>query len=172
MRLRFLISVTMLFVLFVAWAAVSSSAGQLGSVVKDSEDRVLATASLTALTKATSDSSQFLSGSQTGETVSKVASSLDSTFMIEENPFNPDRGNVGFRWNQLGEPSQVEIRIFTLTGELVLYESSYRSGSAQEEWRWDGRNDSGHMVLNGVYVVCLSILDVSREVRIKVAVLR
>ena len=64
----------------------------------------------------------------------------------------------------LKENTNVHFRIFTLTGALVWSASFSESdpqgmkGLHSSEYNgvvWDGRNDDGRMVLNGVYILVM-----------------
>jgi flagellar hook assembly protein FlgD len=59
----------------------------------------------------------------------------------------------------LEHPSDVTIRIYTLVGELV-WTKSITGLSAQiydDLVTWDGKNDRGNTVLNGVYLCTIEI---------------
>ncbi len=99
---------------------------------------------------------------------------IDS-FFIENNPFNPLDGPETFVYT-LNADSDVEFRIFTITGEEVLYRK-YLSGSqggttGTNQIQWDGRNDAGEIVLNGVYVTLLNVLATGETATLKLAVLK
>lgn len=106
-----------------------------------------------------------------------TGSSTEKSFVIETNPFNPKLGPVRFAYI-LTEPSEVLFRIFTLTGELV-HERILRLGEPGTEislsphmLSWDGTNDNGQVVLNGIYLAHLSIAATGGEAVIKVAVIK
>ena len=85
-------------------------------------------------------------------------------FITYPNPFgkNQDYANIRFYMNKNGD---VEIRIFTLVGELVWTKivqgeiSGPHDGRDDARYRWDGKNDKGYMVLNGVYICVLRIKE-------------
>ncbi len=82
---------------------------------------------------------------------------------IEPNPFNPNRGLMVFTGNSLADGG--EARIFNPNGKLV------RSMNHEEAaMGWDGRNDSGHKVASGVYLVLVYNAD-GETARGKVAVI-
>ena len=77
---------------------------------------------------------------------------------------------------ELTEPSRVEFRIFTLTGEEV-YSRDFLEGSdygrAGEHFvEWDGCNDKGVPVLNGVYVALLKMNKTGETARVKIALVK
>ncbi len=101
----------------------------------------------------------------------KCADSL----IVESNPFNPLDGPVTFLYN-LCVDSDVEFRVFTITGEKV-YSDKFTLGSqggmsGTNQILWDGRNDTGDMVLNGVYVTMLNVLATGETTSLKLAVLK
>ena len=71
----------------------------------------------------------------------------------------------------------VEFKIFTLIGEEV-YSHSIPAGAAgtapeQEHFlEWDGRNDAGHNVLNGVYLAWIRVEATGQEATLKLAVVK
>jgi len=74
------------------------------------------------------------------------------------NPFGRQHPytNIAFL---LEQNSNVEIKIFTLTGELVWSKSltGLQRGFYDRLVQWDGRNDKGQRVLNGVYLCTIDI---------------
>ena len=97
---------------------------------------------------------------------------LQESFFIQDNPFNPEVSSARFSY-ELEEPSAVEFRVFTLTGEEV-YAQDFREGSetGESELEWDGRNNDGHMVRNGIYIVSIKSVRTGEYARIKVAVMK
>jgi len=100
---------------------------------------------------------------------------FEDSFIVENNPFNPLDGPDTFVYN-LSDDSNVEFRIFTITGEEVHYHK-YLSGSqggksGTNQIQWDGRNTAGEMVLNGVYVTMLNVLSTGETASLKLAVLK
>jgi hypothetical protein len=103
--------------------------------------------------------------------------SLDGSLKLKSNPFNPRQEAASFKF-YLGTPSRVELRIFTVTGEAVV-ERTFLEGELVPDaadglvtFDWDGRNDRGELVLNGVYVVWLRVAITGEETTMKVAVLK
>lgn len=68
---------------------------------------------------------------------------------------NPNKGEVStIRWRQ-PQDGAVSIKIFNLRGELIktLVDQQTYSSLATNEIVWDGRNGSGDVVANGIYLV-------------------
>jgi len=101
--------------------------------------------------------------------------SLSESFVIENNPFNPNYNPARFSY-ELQEPSRIEFRVFTLTGEEVFAENIPEGAAGglgtEQEVTWDGRNGSGDMVANGVYIVSIKIVSTGEVARMKVAVVK
>ncbi len=101
--------------------------------------------------------------------------SLKESFLVENNPFNPVVGEARFSY-ELEQPSSVEFRVFTLTGEEVyardLLEGTEGTAAGENEIMWDGRNNAGHMVRNGVYIVSIKVVRTGEYARMKVAVVK
>ena len=101
--------------------------------------------------------------------------SLGESFIIRDNPFNPLESPALFSY-ELKKESDVEFRVFTLSGEEVysldIPSGSYGAKSGENMIEWDGKNNSGYLVLNGVYIA--SILDKStgEYSRMKIALVK
>ena len=79
------------------------------------------------------------------------------------NPFNPDVDDFGTFIPNFDDPlSPVTINIYDVSNQLV---------AEIDEDTWDGRNDVGEIVANGVYF-CLIKNEAGEKVIIKIAVLR
>ncbi len=98
---------------------------------------------------------------------------LDESFLIKNNPFNPEVEPAEFSY-ELQEVSPVEFRIFTLTGEQVftkvMDEGEPGTAVGENIIYWDGQNDEGTLVNNGIYIVMLKVVKTGEEARMKVAV--
>ena len=109
------------------------------------------------------------------EAYTSVSVTLDGSFIIRDNPFNPLERAAEFQYN-LEEPSAIEFYILTLTGEEVFSQTLALGEAGTDRGLhaifWDGRNDVGEMVLNGVYVAVLLAPDSGEDARLKVAVLK
>ncbi|MEI7896323.1 MAG: type IX secretion system sortase PorU [bacterium] len=108
-----------------------------------------------------------------------VVSSVEFDFRHLLNYPNPMKDHTTFAWetNQVNQPLNVQIRIFTLSGspvktiEQTIYSQGYRSASIQ----WDGTQDDGRKISSGMYVyqVQLMILDGTvKQLTSKLVVLR
>ena len=100
---------------------------------------------------------------------------LEESFVIENNPFNPLEQPARFSF-ELSQSSTVEFRVFTLTGEEVysvdLPGQLSASVAAEQEIQWDGRNNSGRTVANGIYIVSIKVVETGEQTRMKVAVVK
>ena len=100
---------------------------------------------------------------------------LSGSFMMRNNPFNPREEEAEFRYF-LDRSEDVTFRVLTLTGELVLErffpEGSNGAREGENVVFWDGRNEGGREVLNGVYMVVLTTEITGRQVTLKAAVLK
>ncbi len=109
------------------------------------------------------------------EQFTAVEPELDRSFIIRDNPYNPATGEAEFRY-YLAEPSGVVFRILTLTGEKVygidLVEGSDGTDAGLQSLTWDGRNEDGQLVLNGVYVAVITTEKDGGRATLKVAVLK
>ena len=89
---------------------------------------------------------------------------VESTFRIVPNPFGESGKEYTLFIYYLNEQTDVSFHIYTLTGELV-WSRSYTENDPQgsigmhaslsHSVRWDGRNDRGVKVLNGVYILVM-----------------
>jgi hypothetical protein len=101
--------------------------------------------------------------------------SLEQSLMIRNNPFNPEIESAEIAYN-LERDADVSMRIFTLAGEKVR-ESEFRAGSVggragNNTIEWDGKNDKGKVVVNGVYVVVIRDNSAGESYKIKLAVMK
>ncbi|MEW6049833.1 MAG: hypothetical protein AB1644_02050 [Candidatus Zixiibacteriota bacterium] len=98
-----------------------------------------------------------------------------SSFVVQDNPYRPREGPARFSY-VLTDPTGVLLRVFSLQGEQVyeitIPEGNGASGVGTHVIEWDGRNGSGHAVLNGVYIVSLTALRSGVESRLKLAVVK
>jgi len=96
--------------------------------------------------------------------ISVIPSDPEEAFITYPNPFgkNQDYANIRFYMETGGD---VEIRIFTLVGELVWTKivqgetAGSHDGAVETQYRWDGKNDKGYTVLNGVYLCVLRVKE-------------
>ena len=73
----------------------------------------------------------------------------------------------------LNQPGNVEIKVYALTGDLI-FKKSFAAGqqhatAGPQEVQWDGRNEKGEVVRNGVYVCVITAGSNSAKFRIAVA---
>ncbi|MCG2711200.1 MAG: SBBP repeat-containing protein [Candidatus Omnitrophica bacterium] len=107
-----------------------------------------------------------------------LASTLDN-INVYPNPFKPNDNNsdtgIAYAFGNLNSgilfdnlPASVDIKIYTVTGQLVAkFGSTASSGKIQ----WDVKNDSGKDVASGIYIAVISSPGQETIVR-KVAVIR
>ena len=100
---------------------------------------------------------------------------LGNSLTVRNNPFNPKEGPAEIAYI-LEQDTDVELTVYTLTGEKV-YEKMMRAGTnggveGQNYVDWDGTNDEGKMVLNGVYIFVFKPDYSDESVKIKVAVMK
>jgi photosystem II stability/assembly factor-like uncharacterized protein len=76
-----------------------------------------------------------------------------STTYAYPNPFSPANEVVRIHYSTGGKDSNVKIRIFDFGMNLIrtLLRQAFRSGAIEHDEIWDGRDDSGRRVSNGVY---------------------
>ncbi len=107
---------------------------------------------------------------------SYAGSDLETSWSNFPNPFAAGRENTTFAFF-LRESARVKLRILTARGEEVatLLAGESLSGGLHQDRTWDGRNERGDSVVNGVYVAEIDVQYASgggeRRVR-KVAVVR
>jgi hypothetical protein len=105
-----------------------------------------------------------------------TGATLSSSFVCRDNPFNPDKGAQEFRFLTT-DPAGVRLTIYALDGQKV-FTREYTGGEATEagdsfaRLMWDGRNGSGDIVRNGVYIVVLTGRSTNEQATIKQAVIR
>ncbi len=101
------------------------------------------------------------------------------SFAIRNNPFNPTVAPAEFRFIPPGNGT-IEFAILTLTGEIVLRRdilladiaSMPGSGDPFVTVTWDGRNEDGQSVLNGVYVVVITDNTTGQQAQRKIALVK
>jgi hypothetical protein len=94
------------------------------------------------------------------------------------NPFHPPNEPTTLAW-KLSDNATVILRIFTLSGDLVL-KRTYASGDpggrvGLNEDLWDGRNSEGRVVASGGYIALIEAQGVGETlhvIRRKIAVVR
>jgi len=91
--------------------------------------------------------------------ISVVPNNTEEAFKNYPNPFGRDEDETTILV-YLEQESEIEIRIFTLTGGLVWTFKERRIRGVYEDIRWNGKNDRGKTVLNDVYLCQLQIKPV------------
>ncbi len=66
------------------------------------------------------------------------------------NPFNPDKGATNIRFS-VEKDSDVIIEIFDVAGDLI-WKRELKAGPGETSVSWDGKNEKGDKVANGVYI--------------------
>jgi len=81
------------------------------------------------------------------------------------NPFNPERNTTTLRFDLLDASVKPQVKIFTPSGILVkqFNEADVISGN---KVIWDGKNNSGSTVANGIYIALLNINGKTSSVKI------
>ncbi|MFN3637868.1 MAG: C25 family cysteine peptidase [Chloroherpetonaceae bacterium] len=112
-----------------------------------------------------------VSGNLADSAQSVVAFSVESDFKIQNlyNYPNPFRDETFFAFRMTGElesrPTEFKIRIYTVAGRMIkeidvmptLNESFNGNGEGLYRVRWDGRDNDGDLVANGVYIYRITI---------------
>jgi hypothetical protein len=100
-----------------------------------------------------------------------VEKQLEESFFSYPNPFSPLRERATIVFN-LEDPNPATLTIYTLTGdEVIKIDVAAASGGEPVTYEWDGRNQAGQVVLNGIYLAILEVPGVG-EVRTKIAVMK
>lgn len=105
-----------------------------------------------------------------------ISEEFASSFRNYPNPFNPRMEASELRYF-LSEDSDVDIYIFTQTGEKVR-QFSFASGSnggrsgINSGIYWDGLNGNGDEVLNGVYIALIKVANGNLTAKLKIAVVK
>ena len=78
------------------------------------------------------------------------------TFHLNRNTINIASGEMVQARFSLSKPEHVDIRIYTIAGELVkkLYNKQLIV-AGEEQVNWDGKNDEGQLIASGVYLIYL-----------------
>ncbi|RMD50345.1 MAG: T9SS C-terminal target domain-containing protein, partial [Ignavibacteria bacterium] len=79
------------------------------------------------------------------------SSNFENTFAFP-NPFAPGLENIKIKY-LLQNNADVSIRIFNFSMQLVktLLQNAPRTGGIEQIENWDGRDEGGRLVPNGVY---------------------
>ncbi|MGH7724532.1 MAG: hypothetical protein ACREOU_03815 [Candidatus Eiseniibacteriota bacterium] len=94
------------------------------------------------------------------------------------NPFHPPGQGTTLAW-KLDDHANVTLRIFTMSGDLVLQQTFDRTmpgGTAGlNEWIWDGKNGEGKVVTSGGYIALVEAQgtgETMHVIRRRIAVVR
>jgi hypothetical protein len=81
------------------------------------------------------------------------------------NPFTTHT-QFWFEHNRPGEPLEVMVRIFTVTGKIikVIRQTIITTGDRSTELEWDGKDDFGNKIGKGVYLFDLQVRTNSGQV--------
>jgi subtilisin family serine protease len=95
----------------------------------------------------------------------------DSPIVNSPNPFDPEKQTTSICF-QTNEFAQISIYIYSLNLQRVFYSSIYSNGYDTEIW--DGRDQNGDLVPNGVYILIIQAEANGKKIirRNKIAVLR
>jgi len=91
---------------------------------------------------------------------------------------NPFQNETNFTFQLLGSDvgTEIEIKIYTITGRLIKAFDNLipLSDGYNYDYPWDGRDDDGDVVANGVYIYKLIIRNNSEQMEVieKLVVLR
>jgi hypothetical protein len=108
-----------------------------------------------------------------------VEQSFAASISSYPNPFSPREGGTRIGY-YLPSAASLEIRIFTLLGDLVWTETIAASdplGSAglhtgETALVWEGKNDIGNEIRSGVYICMIRNLATGEEEQFKIAVVK
>ena len=78
--------------------------------------------------------------------VEQAPSPVVTDGLISPNPFRPSLGHTVMRFSSL--PAEVEVMIFTLTGQMVRRGKTDAAG----QMFWDVTNENGEKVVSGIYL--------------------
>jgi hypothetical protein len=97
--------------------------------------------------------SQMASG--VDHTVNDKVATVVSNFQLLQNYPNPFNPSTAIQY-QIPNAGLVEVRIFSIKGELVkVFSNNYASAGAYSVI-WDGKNESGQSVASGMYIYCVT----------------
>ncbi len=71
------------------------------------------------------------------------------------NPFNPAKGNTYFTFQVTSLPDELQLKIYTVSGRLIRkinQTAAELTTGFNKSLSWDGRDEDGDMVANGVYL--------------------
>ncbi|MBN1348054.1 Ig-like domain-containing protein [candidate division KSB1 bacterium] len=106
------------------------------------------------------------------KTPSTMGSLDNGTIYAYPNPFNPSLQTTTLRYS-LAHDAEVTIKLYDAAGDLVkiLFENRRQFSGVEYAATWDGTNESGEVVANGVYFYMIKTAAGEKAVG-KIAVLR
>ena len=106
------------------------------------------------------------------ESITVVPDNAKEAFRNYPNPFGRQYEETTIVF-YLEKDSDVELRIFTLTGGLVrTWQINNRQEGLWDDIKWNGKNDRGHRVLNGVYLCQIIIKATGQTYMTKIAYIK
>jgi hypothetical protein len=85
--------------------------------------------------------------------IRSVTVSLPSEFGIEQNYPNPFNSETMIHYQvSLGDPTNVELRIYNSIGKLVRTLVNEQQSAGKYSVVWDGRDDAGDVASSGIYI--------------------
>lgn len=81
---------------------------------------------------------------------------------LDKNKFNPDQGAELGKVNitySISRDKKATLRVYNIAGQLIRTLYDGYPGLGQHEISWDGKNDKGHVVASGVYLIYLESGD-------------
>lgn len=110
------------------------------------------------LVKTTETANDFWTGSWKVYLASQPLSSNTDTYAFP-NPFSPEMEHIKIKYNTNNKTTNVTIRIFDFGMNMVrtLLQNAERSAGFDQIEYWDGRDENGEIVPNGVYFYRIDI---------------
>jgi hypothetical protein len=107
-----------------------------------------------------------------GDVINIIETDITNSFYNYPNPFKAGSGATTIQY-YLGSDSKVSLKIFDLISRKVkvIVDSEQQKGGTIFRYTWDGKNDSGKVVLNGVYY-CVLKLNGSEQHYTKIVVVK
>ncbi|MFA5780593.1 MAG: MBL fold metallo-hydrolase [Elusimicrobiota bacterium] len=85
---------------------------------------------------------------------------LNSTYIVLfNNLFHPDRQEWTEFQYYISQAGKMDVKIFTLDGEMVKQYERYDANSGTYFWAWDGKNRDEDTVAAGVYILKIKTAD-------------
>ncbi len=84
------------------------------------------------------------------------------------NPYNPDRGALKIIYTLTVGGHDIEVRIYNTAGELIRELSEIGQPYGDNYIEWDGTDEDGETVLNGLYIFQIRATDVDNNTASKI----